>query len=645
LKIKFIKISNILSFEDKPIDECQEIIFNDKLNIIIGPNGSGKSNFLEIINLLFRNTLFKSCTYNQDLINASRQDPTVNLRETITIQNRNFNLPSNRDSDNDDEQIKLKITLSDDDKENMIFIQKKRDEINQLIQKYVNQNFVFGSLPEDDIKNCNEVEFSFNNQANRGIMVIEALSTPIENYISTYLQYFNILQNLISIANDKGEKWTILKNTFALISGYRNYNAVTLNFTLQSTKQNLLQSQKLQFLNETIRTANNNEPYVFPYVTTKIGYSYHEKRDAEGNTDDLVETLNDETFTQINKSLKTIMKLRMHIKRDDIYSVGGTFQFISEETGIVINPNELSAGEKGIIHFIFCLHGYEIKNGVMIIDEPELHLHPQLQQNYLDILKQTAEKEKIQFIIATHSPVFVTPETIEGVLRFGLENDFTKVTNPQINTDDKNLDDKDLVRILNYTNNAKIFFSKKVLMVEGETDEYFFQTFLKKYKPNNSSRGIEFLDIRGTPNYNLWKTFLEKCGIKSYFIGDFDVILRKELRIINQTTKDTLSNDFKQDPTTKQNIAKDSNYLQNSKKDFFNFIKNHNEWQSISSKLSQMESDGIFILKNGELEDYIGHNVKGKLQNVAEFCKNKFETWYASDSKVVEIQNIFSKIV
>jgi len=572
LKISSIKISNILSFEDKPIDECQEIVFNKKLNIIIGPNGSGKSNFLEIINQIFRNTLFKSCTYNQDLITQSKQDPNVNLRETIVVQNRNFNLPSNRDSDDDDEEIKLKITLSDDDKENMIFIQKNKDKINLLIQKYVNQGFKFESLTEDEIKNCDEVEFSFNNKANRGIMIIETLSTPIENYISKYLQYFNILQNLISIANDEGAKWTILKNTFALISGYRNYNAVTLNFALKSNKQNNLQSQKLRFLDETIRTANNNEPFVFPYVTTKIGYSYHEKRDAEGtNSGDLVETLNDETFTEINNSLKTIMKLRMHIKRDDIYSAGGTFQFISEKTNDVINPNELSAGEKGIIHFIFCLHGYEIKNGVMIIDEPELHLHPQLQLDYVDILKQTSESEEIQFIIATHSPVFVTPETIEGVYRFGIENNFTKVTNPEINTHDDNMDDKDLVRILNYTNNAKIFFSKKVLMVEGETDEYFFQTFLKKYKPDNSSHGIEFLDIRGTPNYNLWKDFLKKCGIESYFIGDLDVILRDELDIINQATKIKLSKDFEQDPITQQNIAKDPNYLKYSKKDFINF--------------------------------------------------------------------------
>lgn len=648
MKIKSIRISNILSFEQKDdIDQCQEIVFNEKLNIIIGPNGSGKSNFLEIINHVFRNSLFKSYQYNQTMIQDYKTKVNINLRNTITFQDRVFNIVPNRNSKNNEQKIKLKITLSDDDKQNMVFIHKYKDKINEFIKKYVDQDIVFETVSETEILNCKQIEFTFNKKTNQTVMEIDQLKTPIENYVLKYLQNFNMLQNIILVANyEEGEKWQILKNTFALISGYRNYNAVTLNFSLQPDKQNHLQSQKLQFLNETTRTTSNDEPFVFPYVTTKIGYSYHEERDSKGTkSGNLVDNLQDKTFTDINVSLKNIMKMHLDIKRDNIYTTGGTFRFISDETGDVINPAELSAGEKGIIHFIFCIHGYEIKNGVMIIDEPELHLHPQLQQKYLEMLKQTEKDEKIQFIIATHSPTFITPETIEGVLRFGMENNFTKVTNPEINTDDKILDDKDLVRILNYTNNAKVFFAKKVLMVEGETDEYFFQTFLKKYKPNNSSRGIEFLDIRGTTNYNVWKTFLGKCGIKSYFIGDLDVILSEQLGIINKTTKDTLSNDFHQDPTTQQKIVNDSSYLQNSKKDFINFIKNHNEWHNISSKLSQMESDGIFILKNGELEDYIGHNVKGKLQNVVEFCKNKFETWYASDAKVVEIQNIFSKIV
>ena len=79
----------------------------------------------------------------------------------------------------------------------------------------------------------------------------------------------------------------------------------------------------------------------------------------------------------------------------------------------------------------------------------------------------------IQFIIATHSAIFVLPTTIEGVHRFFKEDKkFTKTTHPTISEDEK-----DLVQFLTYTNSSKIFFTEKVILVEGDSDEYFFQHY------------------------------------------------------------------------------------------------------------------------------------------------------------------------
>jgi DNA repair exonuclease SbcCD ATPase subunit len=67
MQIKSIKISNILSFEYKDnIDDCEKISFDTGLNILIGPNGAGKSNFLEILNQIFKTTLFKQCVFNRE---------------------------------------------------------------------------------------------------------------------------------------------------------------------------------------------------------------------------------------------------------------------------------------------------------------------------------------------------------------------------------------------------------------------------------------------------------------------------------------------------------------------------------------------------------------------------------------------------
>jgi predicted ATP-dependent endonuclease of OLD family len=51
----------------------------------------------------------------------------------------------------------------------------------------------------------------------------------------------------------------------------------------------------------------------------------------------------------------------------------------------------------------------------MVIDEPELHIHPQMQKKYLTIINRAIEQLGLQFVIATHSPLFVNTDTIRGV--------------------------------------------------------------------------------------------------------------------------------------------------------------------------------------------------------------------------------------
>ena len=63
----------------------------------------------------------------------------------------------------------------------------------------------------------------------------------------------------------------------------------------------------------------------------------------------------------------------------------------------------------------------------MIIDEPELHLHPQWQRKLISLYNKMAEDRKLQFIASTHSPVFVNSETIANITRVYKINKQTKV--------------------------------------------------------------------------------------------------------------------------------------------------------------------------------------------------------------------------
>lgn len=90
--------------------------------------------------------------------------------------------------------------------------------------------------------------------------------------------------------------------------------------------------------------------------------------------------------------------------------------FRDKNKDVEFEIGELSSGEKQIAYRV----GYLLKSlrglsgGIILIDEPELSLHPKWQEKYLQFLRDVfsdASGLNIQFIIATHSPLL-----LKGVL-------------------------------------------------------------------------------------------------------------------------------------------------------------------------------------------------------------------------------------
>ena len=66
--------------------------------------------------------------------------------------------------------------------------------------------------------------------------------------------------------------------------------------------------------------------------------------------------------------------------------------------------DELSTGEKTLLSKVMYLYFLDYKDKVILIDEPELSLHPSWQNKVLKIYENFARKNNCQIIIATHSP-------------------------------------------------------------------------------------------------------------------------------------------------------------------------------------------------------------------------------------------------
>jgi energy-coupling factor transporter ATP-binding protein EcfA2 len=90
-----------------------------------------------------------------------------------------------------------------------------------------------------------------------------------------------------------------------------------------------------------------------------------------------------------------------------------------------IDIDDLSSGEKEVIALFMPLlerqinrvirrieSGQEVDlesapDTVMILDEPDLHIHPELQKRMLTYMRKRAYEDNVQFIIATHSPIII----------------------------------------------------------------------------------------------------------------------------------------------------------------------------------------------------------------------------------------------
>lgn len=127
--------------------------------------------------------------------------------------------------------------------------------------------------------------------------------------------------------------------------------------------------------------------------------------------------LQDMFVSNLNRILKTYTNFHIVIHDHQIT--------IYDEMNTICQYDTLSSGEQAFINIICLLFSHDLQQGLLIIDEPETHLHPQSQKDFLRLIQETIRTHHLQVIIATHSPTLITKETIQCVFRCSKINNQT----------------------------------------------------------------------------------------------------------------------------------------------------------------------------------------------------------------------------
>jgi putative ATP-dependent endonuclease of OLD family len=133
----------------------------------------------------------------------------------------------------------------------------------------------------------------------------------------------------------------------------------------------------------------------------------------------------------------------------------------------------------------------ENEPSLFVFDEPDTHLHVRAQVELLNIIHQFCDDGK-QTIIATHSPFIMNSVKPRQIRLLSLVNRETKII--PINSD------KEVEWTLRSLGieNIHLFFSKSIVIVEGDTEEIFIPLVYEKlYGKNLHSNLVKVINRRG----------------------------------------------------------------------------------------------------------------------------------------------------
>ena len=94
--------------------------------------------------------------------------------------------------------------------------------------------------------------------------------------------------------------------------------------------------------------------------------------------------------------------LELDVKLSEISKDENSMPIFTDSSGKKFGINELSSGEKQLFLRTLAIKMLEPENSIIMIDEPELSLHPKWQQKIVDVYRKIGRNNQI--ILATHSP-------------------------------------------------------------------------------------------------------------------------------------------------------------------------------------------------------------------------------------------------
>lgn len=258
------------------------------------------------------------------------------------------------------------------------------------------------------------------------------------------------------------------------------------------------------------------------------------------------------------------------------------------------NISENSLGYNNLLYMATILAEIELSDEdykLILIEEPEAHLHPQLQTQFIKYIEKIVkDKPNLQVIITTHSTVLASSVSIENIIHITKNDNRIEAINiANIGLEPEKI--KFINRWLDATK-SNLLFAKGVIFVEGISEGILIPELAKiclaEYNKNHSDKLPVTLEDAGVSVINMngiyFKYFMSLyCNMKELKNNTIDNTIRMKNRCAGITDKDPDKSIY---PTSNEDIVGKNVAL-----DLIPIVKKSNNTRLYASKLKTFEYD------------------------------------------------------
>ena len=328
---------------------------------------------------------------------------------------------------------------------------------------------------------------------------------------------------------------------------------------------------------------------------------------------------------------------------------------------------------------------------VLLIDEPEVSLHPQLQSYLLREMKSAAKRYNKTIIISTHSAEMIELNSASELCNFVF---FRKDSLPkQISPDTPELNSVKLKEFLLRMSliYSEGFFAKKVMLIEGSSDMILCRYLCNRLNLNLDVAGSQIIPIEGKGQFPVITKLFRLIGKEVCVLTDLDgftddnnivnlfAVLPEAIQIANdygnrdlqsmirdiktkidelvQSQKENMVMIYNQHPywVNRDPEADDDKIIRRalvaqlftvSADELATWPDSH-EWTSLKKRINVLfdilENLGCFILRRGAVESYYAFSPNTTFNGKPSAAANEVSYWEDKSNEQIYAQ--FSDIV